>query len=144
MDFSAAIAGIDYWAVAIAALASFVIGGLWYSPVLFRRAWMESAGMTDAQLQSGKLGLIFGVSFVLQLIAPFVLAVFLAPAAIFEFGIAAGFIVGTAWVSTAFGVVYLFEPSPSTVLDQRRIPDSRLHGDGRDSGCAALTAREAA
>jgi hypothetical protein len=109
MDPSAAIAGINYWAVAIAALASFVIGGLWYSPVLFQRAWMASAGVTDAQLQSRNLGLIFGVSFVLQLIAAFVLAMFLGPAANFMFGITAGFMVGAAWVATAFGVVYLFE-----------------------------------
>jgi hypothetical protein len=109
MDLSTAILGINYWAVAIAALASFVIGGLWYSPVLFQRAWMESAGVTEVQLQSGNLGLIFGVSFVLQLIAAFVLAMFLGPAANFEFGITAGFMVGAAWVATAFGVVYLFE-----------------------------------
>lgn len=112
MDMSVAIASINYWAVLVAAVASFLLGGLWYSPVMFQRCWMQAAGVTEAQLQGGNTGLIFGVSFVLQLIAAFVLAMFLGPTADLAFGVTAGAMVGIAWVATAFGVVYLFERRP--------------------------------
>lgn len=112
MDMSAAIAAINYWAVLVAAVASFIVGGLWYSPIALHRAWMHAAGVTEAQLQSGNTGLIFGVAFVLQLLAAFVLAMFLGPTADLAFGTTAGLMVGVAWVATAFGVVYLFERRP--------------------------------
>ena len=34
-------------AVIAAALATFVLGGLWYSPALFGRAWQREAGVTE-------------------------------------------------------------------------------------------------
>jgi hypothetical protein len=116
MDMSAALAGLNYWAVIAAALASFLIGGVWYSPVLFHRPWRQAAGVSESQLNGANNGLIFGVSFVLQLVAAFVLAMFLGPAANLVFGVTAGFLVGAAWVATAFGVVYLFERRPSRLF----------------------------
>lgn len=112
MDMSAAVAAINYWAVLIAAVACFVVGGLWYSPLLFHRVWMHAAGLSEAQLQNANMGMIFGVAFLLQVLAAFVLAMFLGPQADFAFGVTAGLMVGVAWVATAFGVVYLFERRP--------------------------------
>ena len=31
--------GINLWAVLVAAVSSFALGGLWYSPVLFYKLW---------------------------------------------------------------------------------------------------------
>src|SRR5262245_58137632 len=109
MDLSAAVASINYWAVLVAAVASFLLGGLWYSPVMLQRCWMVASGVTEAQLKSGNMGVIFGVSLVLQVIAAFVLAMFLGPSANVAFGVAAGAMVAIAWVATALGIVYLFE-----------------------------------
>jgi hypothetical protein len=36
---------INYVAVVVAALAAFVVGALWYSPLLFGKAYMEVRGM---------------------------------------------------------------------------------------------------
>ena len=41
---------INYWAVIVAAVAYFVLGALWYSPVLFGNAWMRSIGKTKEQV----------------------------------------------------------------------------------------------
>lgn len=112
MDFSAVIASINYWAVLAAAVASFVIGGLWYSPVLFYRRWLYAAARTEEQLSHGNMAVIFGGSLLLQLLAAFVLAMFLGAEVDVAFGASAGFMVGAAWVATAFGVVYLFERRP--------------------------------
>lgn len=40
---------IDYLAVVVATLAAFVLGALWYSPVLFGRPWMRVQGFSDDQ-----------------------------------------------------------------------------------------------
>ena len=61
---------------------------------------------------AGSPAAIFGTSLLLQLLAAFVLALFLGAEVDATFGASAGFMVGAAWVATAFGVVYLFERRP--------------------------------
>ena len=64
---------INHWAVIVAAISAFIIGGLWYAPPVFGRSWQRAAGLSDAQLASGKPAVIFGGGFVLALIAAYVL-----------------------------------------------------------------------
>lgn len=45
---------INYWAVLVAAIASFVIGGLWYSPVLFGKKWMELMNVSEKEMKGKK------------------------------------------------------------------------------------------
>ena len=99
---------INYLAVVVAALISFLIGGLWYSPVLFGKAWMQELGFTDDDTK-GNMGMIFGTTFVLSLIIAFNLAAFLGPEADFAWGLTAGALAGIGWVATALGILYLFE-----------------------------------
>ena len=35
---------VNYLAVGLAALSAFVLGGLWYSPLLFAKKWMAYTG----------------------------------------------------------------------------------------------------
>jgi len=46
------IPGVKWLAVIVAAIAAVVIGGLWYAPFLFGKAWQRSLGKTDAELQA--------------------------------------------------------------------------------------------
>ena len=36
----------NYPAILVAALISFVVGGAWYSPLLFAKTWMRKPGST--------------------------------------------------------------------------------------------------
>ena len=54
------------WPVLAGALAFFVVGALWYG-VIFGRAWQKAAGITDEQVQSGNMPLIFGLCFLFAL-----------------------------------------------------------------------------
>lgn len=99
----------NLWAVIAAAAASFVLGGLWYSPVLFAKAWQQEAGLSDEQLANANMGLIFGLAFVLCLVAAFVFALFLGPRPPLALGLGAGFSAGLCWVTASFGINYLFE-----------------------------------
>ena len=55
----------------------FLLGGLWYSPALFAKAWQRAAGLSDEQAKSGNMAMIFGLTFVLSLIAAYVFGMFL-------------------------------------------------------------------
>ena len=100
---------INIWAVFAAAASGFIAGGLWYSPALFGRAWMRETGLTEQQLAGSNMALIFGLSFVLSVIASFVFAMFLGPAPKWDFALMAGLSAGVAWVGASFGINYLFE-----------------------------------
>lgn len=100
---------INYLAVAAAAVASFVIGGLWYSPVLFGKAWMQENGLSEEKIRSSNMAVIFGVSFVLSVIISFNLAAFLGKDAGLVWGLTAGGLAGIGWVAASLGILYLFE-----------------------------------
>ena len=89
---------INYFAVAAGALATFVVGGLWYSPALFGKAWQRETGLSDEQLARGNMLRIFGVAFVLSLVAAFVFALFLGPRPSMPLGLGAGINNSTAKV----------------------------------------------
>lgn len=67
---------LNYSAIIVAALASMVIGALWYSPLLFGKAWMKLSGLTKAKLR--KMKKKAGPSYVVGLLASLVMAYVLA------------------------------------------------------------------
>ncbi len=102
-------ATVNVWAILLAAVSMFVVGGLWFG-LLFARPWQRASGVSDEQLGRGA-PLVFGGSFVLSLVAATSLA-FLVGAGGLLFGTIAGLVTGTTLVSTLLGVVYLFERRP--------------------------------
>jgi hypothetical protein len=69
---------VNWLAVLTAAISSFLLGGLWYSPAMFFKAWQRGAGLTDEQLQKGgHPGKVYGGAFALSLIAAATFAMFL-------------------------------------------------------------------
>ena len=105
MDF----ASINYLSVVVAALSSFVVGMLWYGPVLFGKAWMAENGFSDEDVQGGNMLRTYGTAFILGLIIALNLDLFLGPDATFTWGLAAGALAGVGWVAASIGTLYLFE-----------------------------------
>lgn len=99
---------INWLAVFAAAISAFVIGGIWYGPLL-GKAWMSANGFTEEDLAKRSMPLVFGVSFLLMLAAAVNLAMFIGPEASLAFGTMAGLAAGLGWVATFLGVIYLFE-----------------------------------
>ena len=105
---------INYLAVLAAAVSTFMIGGLWYSPLLFQQAWMRTNRLTPADLAGGNTTKIFGLAFVFALIMAVNLAMFLnAPDTTMAWGAAAGAL-AAIWVALGIGTVALFERRPWT------------------------------
>lgn len=109
MDFST----INYFAVLAAALSTFVLGGLWYSPVLFGKAWMGVNDFTDADLQTFNKARMFGWSFLFSLVMALNLAMSLAdPKTNVSWGMIAGGLAGLGWVAMAIAIIGVFENRP--------------------------------
>lgn len=101
---------LDYVAVLVAAIAGFGAGALWYSPILFAGAWQKETGITDEIARQGNPAKIFGISFVITLIAAAAMDMFLDPSIMGVLGCTlAGLCVGLIWVGGAMGINYLFE-----------------------------------
>ncbi len=100
---------INLWAVVAAAVSAFLLGGAWYSPLLFGKAWQRAASLSDAELKSGNPAVIFGGSLVLSLIAAFVFAMFLGAKPGMTLALGAGAAAGLCWVAASLGINYLFE-----------------------------------
>lgn len=103
---------INFFAVLVAALSSFMLGGIWYSKALFKNAWLESIGLTELDLHSAKPTLIFGVSFFLAIVSACVLSLFLGKEAGIGEGAFTGFAIGLFWVGSSLGLSYIFEQRP--------------------------------
>ncbi len=99
---------VNHLAIIAAGIAAFVLGGLWYSPVLFGKVWQREVGLSDDEVKRGNMARIFGLSLVLSLIAAFVFAMFLGPRPPVAFALGAGFAAGLCWVASSFGINYLF------------------------------------
>ena len=103
---------INWLAVALATLSAFLIGGVWYSKLLFANKWMQLTGMTEEKARSGNMAKIFGTTLILAFISAANLAAFIGASASVSFAVFAGFAAGLGWVATAYGTTYLFEHRP--------------------------------
>lgn len=95
----------NYWAVLVAAISSFMLGGLWYSPALFGKVWNKENGGVE---QSGHPAKVFGLSFVFSLLAAVAFAALVGPEPELNRAIHMGFLVGFACVAASFGINYQF------------------------------------
>lgn len=67
---------INYLAVLVAAVVSMGVGFFWYSPFGLGKPWMRLKGYSQEQLKNeqNKMGILYGLSFVIALITAYVLS----------------------------------------------------------------------
>ena len=99
---------LNWLAIIVAAVSAFILGGFWYSPVLFGKRWMKETGITQEAAKKSNQYMIFSISFLLSLLAAIFLALFIGEGNALQ-GIHAGLFSGVGWVATFFGITYLFE-----------------------------------
>ena len=105
---------INWFSVVGASLVGFVVGFLWYGP-LFGSAWMRSIGMDPEVMKNSPktgMGKIFGISFVLQFVMAFCLAMFFGTEIDTLSGLLYGFLTGLPWVAFALTINALYEQKP--------------------------------
>jgi hypothetical protein len=102
---------VNIVAVLVAAFTGFVIGGLWYGP-LFRKPWMRLSGMSFERGKQQNVALVFGLTYVLNVIAAIGIDMLLDAHEGWAWGLHTGAFIGAFFVATALGVIYLFESRP--------------------------------
>ncbi len=98
-----------------ASLVGFLIGGLWYSPILFARHWLRAAGLDETTVAQAGKGRIFGLAFACTLVMALALAALGGPPAGVLAGLGTGLLVGLGLAAPALGVLYLFELRPAAL-----------------------------
>ncbi len=109
MDMQNAFQNLNWLAIIIAAASAFLLGSLWYSPLMFARRWMKETGITEESAKNTSMLRLFSLAFILSFVAAFFLAMFIGPGAGIASGGMAGFMTGVGWVFTFMGISYLFE-----------------------------------
>jgi hypothetical protein len=112
--------GINFWSVLVAAIATMVLGFLWYSPFLFANPWMrlmgvdpnDKAKLAEMQKSAGKL---YGLSFVASIVSALVLAKIIVITSVntIPYGIKIGFAVWLGFVTTVQLTGAFFGKQPS-------------------------------
>jgi hypothetical protein len=93
--------GINLLAVLVAAVVAFVVGGIWYAPMLFGERWQTEPRLTE-HLRAHQPGLVFGIGFLLSLIAALMFAIFLGPRPSMQAAVVTGCAAGVVWVAAGF------------------------------------------
>lgn len=100
---------INWLAVVVAGLSSFLVGGLWYSNVLFAKAWMVDSNTSLENIKLSNKPKIFGFTALFSLLMAVNLAMFLSGAnTTWVWGASAGFLAGI-WTFCAIAIHSLFE-----------------------------------
>jgi hypothetical protein len=113
------ILGVPIVPVGVAAIATMVLGFLWYSPLLFARPWMRAMGYDPddkarlADMQKGA-GLMYGGAMLASLVSAFVLAKVIEITTVNAalYGMKVGFAVWVGFVTTVQFTAFLFERRP--------------------------------
>lgn len=113
--------GINFLAVAIAAVAYMILGALWYSPVLFGKAWLAGIGRTKEQATQDFSPVNYLWAFISAFLASYGMArlmLWTGRSSVSE-GITIGLVVGLCFVFASFWVNDSFEkrPFPLTLIN---------------------------
>jgi len=111
---------INLWPVLVAALATMIVGFLWYSPLLFARPWMVAMGYDPEdkvrmQEMQKSAAASYAISFVASLASAFVLAkiIFVTSVNTAFYGMKVGFAIWLGFVTTVQLTAKLFGNQPT-------------------------------
>jgi hypothetical protein len=102
---------INYIAVLAASLVGFFLGALWYGP-LFGKPWMVSVGLDPEVIKNSPkpdIRRLLTISFILQYIMAYCLAMFLGNETTAGLGALYGFLTGLPWVGFAIVINAMYE-----------------------------------
>ena len=112
---------LNWPAIAVATLAYFALGALWYSKVLFVKRWIADLKIDVNNPDAKKgMGMMFGGSFVLMFVQCLALAIIAERLGIrgagWMNGVKLGAVTGGCFAAAAVGVNYLYEKKPLSLF----------------------------
>ncbi|MFQ5533318.1 MAG: DUF1761 domain-containing protein [Sphingomonadales bacterium] len=103
---------LNYLAIVVSAVAGMVIGGLWYSPLLFGKAWMKLVEMPKEGFGDPKKAYVISTLLSLVQATAIAVAIHWAGATTLAAGAHVGLVVGLGFVATTMGMGALFSGTP--------------------------------
>lgn len=101
---------INHWAVLVCAAANLMLGAVWYSPLLFYKAWMKENNFTEADVKKVNPVKVYGLTLLFSLVISYNMAFFLGDDKTdLAWGATAGFLAGFGFSALIFAIVGLFE-----------------------------------
>ncbi|MDG1995495.1 MAG: DUF1761 domain-containing protein [Emcibacteraceae bacterium] len=99
---------LNFLAIILATIAKFMVGGLWFSKILFGAAWLQEVGLKEEELGSPKNALMIG--FGTCLLVVFSMAVLFQIMALdLRTALAVTVIMALGITSAQFGLAFAFE-----------------------------------
>ena len=107
------ISAINWLAVIVGAAIYFVLGAVWYSPVLFAKPWQAAIGWDESRQEPQTNPLTYVVPAILYLIAGIATAMLAAATDTDELGegITLGLVTGVGYALAMVGVEATFDPN---------------------------------
>ena len=106
---------LNWLAVLVAAVGYFLLGAIWYSPVLFAKKWIAYSGVNvnDPNAKKGVAGIMF-MSFILMFLCSFGLAFLVVKLSMqgWMLGFKLGLLTGICFSATAVSISYVYEKKP--------------------------------
>ena len=97
----------DLLSVVFAATAAFIVGAVWYSPMLFLGRWTAEAGINPNQEISNPVK-VYGLTFLYTLLASFSMSVILPSGTDVLTAISTALVLGVGIVAGSLGINYQF------------------------------------
>ena len=104
---------LNHMAVLVSAAVHFLLGGLWYSPVLFAKPWMRVVGLSEEDMKKGASPMPYAIAFAASLFSAYALGCVLSAVqatSVWD-GLSIGLMTGVGFVLPA-GMHYAFESRP--------------------------------
>ena len=111
---------VNYWAVLVSAVATMVVGSLWYGP-LFGKMWMKMMGFTESSMKSMDMtpARAMTIALISSLVASYVIAHFIGLLGVASFADGGWQFAFWAWLGLVMPVVlggWLWEGKPFKLL----------------------------
>jgi hypothetical protein len=101
-------AEINWLAAVAAGILGFLPGALWYSKLMFLKAWQAETGI-EGHVDNMPESVRMASGLALSVAAAIAFAFFLGPLPPLQSALMWGLVVGAAFITTALGIQYLFE-----------------------------------
>jgi len=105
------LANVNWVAVAVAALAFYIIGMLWYSQAVFGKPWMKAVGLSKKDADKMDMKVTLTLSALLALVVVSGLGVLMCALGLNDWqqGAGLGALVGAIFIAASRGIHMLFE-----------------------------------
>jgi Protein of unknown function (DUF1761) len=107
------------WPVLAGTAAFFAVGALWYG-VIFAKPWQRAAGLSNTQLKSGNMAVIFALTFAFEMLIAMVLWHLVArtdPPQFVVMMMAVGFAIGVMIPAIGINYLHLRKPLALFLID---------------------------